>query len=225
VADVTPGGSGGRRERKKHQTSVALAEAALRLFAERGFAETTVEEIAEAADMSSRTFFRHFPSKEAVVFADDEARRDVWLAAMRDRPLSEPVLQTLREAALALADEYHSDLEFLRFDLARKHRSVSAQLFQNGTRWETLIAAEIAQRLELDSAWDVTARTLAAAAVGAWRIAQADWAYERGKRPLREFVDRSFTVLALLGAITPPTPPSVVRHVVDVRPNREPIEN
>ena len=204
MPDVT----GGRRERKKHQTSVALAEAALKLFAERGFVETTVEEIADAADMSSRTFFRHFPSKEAVVFADDEARRELLVGALRERPQTEPVLTTVREAALALADDYTAAKEFVRFDLARRHRSIGAQWLAIGNAWENALAEEIAARLELPSKFDVTARTLAAAAMGAWRVAQSNWAYDRGRRSLREHVERSFTVLSRLGTLTPPGPES-----------------
>jgi len=223
VADVTPGG---RRERKKHQTSVALAEAALRLFAERGFAETTVEEIADAADMSARTFFRHFPSKEAVVFADDAERRDVWAEAFRSRPAGEPILQSIREASLVVADDFVLDEDFLRFDLARRHRSVGAQWFQNATVWESVAGAEIAARLGLPSKYDVTARTLAAAAMATWRVAQANWAYDKGKRSLREHVERSFGVLSRMDTLAPPVQEALVtRHVVDVRaPETDPID-
>jgi AcrR family transcriptional regulator len=215
VAHVT---TGGRRERKKHQTSVALAEAALRLFAERGFAETTVEEIADAADMSSRTFFRHFSSKEAVVFADEPMRRDIWIDAMRVRPADEPALHSVREATLVLAEDYSPDRDFFRFELARKHRTVGSQWFQIAMSWESLLAEEIADRLELGSRFDVTARTLAASAMAAWRVAIDNWAFERGRDALRSHVDRSFTVLTHLGALTPP----VVTNgaVVDVRAGR-----
>jgi AcrR family transcriptional regulator len=213
VAEVTPGG---RRERKKHQTSVALAEAALTLFAERGFAETTVEEIADAADMSARTFFRHFASKEAVLFADDDERREIWIGALRNRPLDESVLTTIREAALALAADYTPAKDFVRFDLARRHRSIGAYWFAIGVGWENVLAEEIAARLELSSKYDVTPRTLAAAAMGAWRVAQANWAYDRGRRSLREHVEHSFTVLARLGALTPPAR-ATSTAVVDVR--------
>ena len=213
------------QKRKKHQTSVALAESALRLFAERGFVETTIEEIADAADMSARTFFRHFPSKEAVVFADDEDRRELLIAAFRARPVTEPILRTVREAAIELAGDYDPEREFLRFDLARHHRSVGAQWFQNGTMWESLLATEIALRLDLPK-YDVTPRTLAAAAMGAWRVAQANWAYDRGARSLREHVERAFAVLSHLDTLTPPAPPAVAeRHVVDVRaPLQDPVE-
>jgi AcrR family transcriptional regulator len=200
VANVT---SGGRRERKKHQTSVALAEAALRLFAERGFAETTVEEIADAADMSSRTFFRHFASKEAVVFADEVIRRDIWVAALRERPADEPVLLSVREASLFLADDYSPERDFFRFELARKNPSVGAQWIQMGATWEGVLAEEISGRLALASRFDVTARTLAASAMAAWRVALDNWAFERGRESLRTYVDRSFTVLARLGSLTP----------------------
>lgn len=220
MTNVTPEG---RRERKKHQTSVALAEAALRLFAERGFAETTVEEIADTADMSSRTFFRHFASKEAVVFADDRERRDLWIDALRARPAGEAILDTVREASFELAADYAPEKDFFRFELARKHRGVGAQWVANGTAWELALAAEIASRLELRSKYDVTARTLAAAAMGAWRVALDNWAFERGRRSLREHLELTFAVLSNLAHLTPPVATTV--HVVDVRrPETETIE-
>ena len=219
VPEVT----GGRRERKKHQTSVALAEAALRLFAENGFAETTVDEIAEAADMSSRTFFRHFSSKEAVVFADDDQRRDAWIKALRDRPRHEPILVTIREASLVLAEDYEPGKDFFRWELAMRHRSVGARWLQIGNKWELVLAEEIALRLGLPSKYDVTARTLAAAAMGAWRVAQANWVYERGQRPLGHHLLRTYSVLATLGTLTPPK--VVIRQFVDVRePDTDPVE-
>ncbi|MFT4235686.1 MAG: helix-turn-helix domain-containing protein [Microbacterium sp.] len=75
----------GRRERKKAATRHAISEAAMELFAERGFDAVSVREVAEHADVSPTTVFAHFPQKEALVFDEDDERRDAMIAAVRER--------------------------------------------------------------------------------------------------------------------------------------------
>lgn len=87
----------GRRERKKAQTRQALADAAVRLFTERGFDNVGVREVAEAADVSLSTLFKHFPSKEALVFDLDADVENALVAAVRDRAPGQSVLHALRD--------------------------------------------------------------------------------------------------------------------------------
>lgn len=86
----------GRRERKKAATRQALADAALRLFLERGFDQVGVKEIADAADVSTTTLFKHFPSKEALVFDEEADHEAVMVACVRDRPHGQSIPQALR---------------------------------------------------------------------------------------------------------------------------------
>ena len=73
----------GRRERRKRKTREALLEAAFTLFAERGYHETTVDEIADAAGVSRRTAFRYVPTKHSLVFPEREHRLvTAWRAAI-----------------------------------------------------------------------------------------------------------------------------------------------
>ena len=83
----------GLRERKKARTREALQEAAMERFARQGFDGTTVEEIAEACEVSPRTFFRYFPTKEDVLFADAAARRERLLEVIAERPVEEPAFE------------------------------------------------------------------------------------------------------------------------------------
>ncbi|MEV6578785.1 helix-turn-helix domain-containing protein [Streptomyces sp. NPDC051582] len=90
-------GTTGRRERKKAQTRKALADAAMRLFTERGFDDVGVRDVAEAADVAVTTLFKHFPSKEALVFDEDEGKEAALVAAVRDRSPGQSVLRALRD--------------------------------------------------------------------------------------------------------------------------------
>ncbi|GGX73557.1 TetR/AcrR family transcriptional regulator [Streptomyces hiroshimensis] len=97
MAKTTTGTTTGRRERKKAQTRQALADAALRLFTERGFDNVGVREVAEAADVSLSTLFKHFPSKEALIFDLDADIESALVTAVRDRAPGQSVLHALRD--------------------------------------------------------------------------------------------------------------------------------
>ena len=97
------------RERKKLATRRSLRRAALDLVAERGFAHVTIEDIAEAADVSPRTFFNYFPSKEAALFGTDPEQIPVLRERMIHTAPGEPALEVLRmimvSDARAVTDE------------------------------------------------------------------------------------------------------------------------
>jgi len=111
-----PAGSGdgsGRRDRKKHATRQALRNAALELVAERGFAHVTVEDIAEAADVATRTFFNYFPSKESAVIGNDPERIEQIRLNLLARPPAESPLRALASVLVEYAagiDEEFDDL-------------------------------------------------------------------------------------------------------------------
>ncbi|GAA2144218.1 TetR/AcrR family transcriptional regulator [Actinomadura napierensis] len=86
----------GRRERRKAATRQALADAALRLFQEHGYDGVTVTQIADEADVSIATLFKHVPDgKQALIFDDGAERREAILAAVRERPAGRTALQAL----------------------------------------------------------------------------------------------------------------------------------
>src|SRR5215203_3939917 len=103
MRDMTIDAVIGRRERKKQATREALIDAAFALFISKGFDATTVEEIADAVDVSSRTFFRYFASKEDVVLTFQEEQQALLLELFRARPASEAVVTALKHAAIEVA--------------------------------------------------------------------------------------------------------------------------
>lgn len=95
----------GRREANRRATREAVLEAARTLFAGKGYAATSVREIAEASGVPERTFYRHFDGKEGLL--DEELQRwlDTVAGAIRARPLHEPPLTAIERSIVALAEE------------------------------------------------------------------------------------------------------------------------
>jgi AcrR family transcriptional regulator len=93
------------RDQKTRARRARIAEAALELFAGRGYAETTIDQIAAAAGVGRRTVFRHFPTKEAILFDHLVVRREVAVQLLRERPPDEPPLVSLHAVLRALCAE------------------------------------------------------------------------------------------------------------------------
>jgi len=94
----------GLRERKKQRTRSLIADAAARLFAERGYEQVTVSDVARAADVSEQTVYNYFPAKENLVLDQDEALRDRLVQLVRDRPPGVSPAAAIRDEALAFVD-------------------------------------------------------------------------------------------------------------------------
>ncbi|MGP4100466.1 TetR/AcrR family transcriptional regulator [Nonomuraea sp. KM90] len=125
----------GRRERKKQRTREALIAEALRLFERQGYDGTTVAEIAAAADVSTRTFFLHFPTKEDVLLANTEVRMDLGLAAVAGRrPGERPAAVLARAIEEMIARTWEADLAGgparLRADVLASSPAAQGRLLQ-----------------------------------------------------------------------------------------------
>jgi AcrR family transcriptional regulator len=99
-----------KREAQREQTRSRLQAAALERFRRDGFDATSVASVAAAVGVTERTFFRHFPTKEAVLFQDYESRLDWFARALEERPLDEPVV----ESVVAAIGSFPDDTEILR---------------------------------------------------------------------------------------------------------------
>ncbi|MGS2643687.1 TetR family transcriptional regulator [Streptosporangium sp. LJ11] len=163
--------SPGLRERKKRRTRQALIEAAVRLFEQKGFEHVTVAEIAEAAEVSTRTFFLHFQTKEDVLFANADVRIDLALQAVAERGAEERFPGVLARAMeQMIANSWDSDLTSglaaLRVRLAESAPVLRARLLQGYVTAQTELARALHQAYpdELDP---IAAAALVGAMVGA----------------------------------------------------------
>ena len=157
----------GLRERMKARTRAALREHGLRLFREHGYAETTIEQIAEAAEVSPSTFFRYFPSKEDLVLVDD--LDPLLIAALEDQPIEKDPLTAVRAAIAAvlagLTDE-DRERELERQALMHTVPELRATLMDELRRTIEMVAEVVAARLGRP-ADDFEVRVFAGAVIGA----------------------------------------------------------
>ncbi|MCM2578444.1 TetR/AcrR family transcriptional regulator [Streptomyces meridianus] len=184
----------GLRERKKAQTRRTIQEQALRLFLDQGYDNTTVGQIARAADVSSMTFFRHFPTKESVVESDDYDPLVVRL--IEQRPPEETPLAALRHALQeGLAGVYATDREalFVRTRLILTTPALRARLWENQHATEEMLTTALAARCGQEPA--LRLRVTAAAALAALTAALTVWVEGDGEAHLPALVEEAFAAL------------------------------
>jgi AcrR family transcriptional regulator len=182
---------------------------ALRLFATKGFEATTIEQIAAAADLAPRTFFRYFPTKEEVVFWADY--QPTLAAFVATRPDDEPALEALRRGIVdGLAAFYTQDRERLleRITLAFRTPALHPRLRQQQAEWAARMAQILAERLDAP-ADELEVRAVAAAIAAALFVAIEDWQAHDGQGDLGALLDRAVNaVLANPLPASMGTPPS-----------------
>jgi AcrR family transcriptional regulator len=162
--------SDGLRERKKTATREALSAAALRLALERGPENVRVDDIAEAAGVSPRTYNNYFSSREQAIVAAITAERALRVgAALRARPAGEPLAEAVTEA---IVEQYSQEPTGDALTLITSTPSVQAQFAASVSAIEQPLAAAIAAR----TGDDLAATVLAAAVSAAARIAIQQWA-------------------------------------------------
>ncbi|GAT67758.1 tetR family transcriptional regulator [Planomonospora sphaerica] len=208
----------GRRDRKKLETRAALERAALRLVAERGLADVTVEDIAGAVDVSSRTFFNYFPTKEdALIGGDPAAAADLrrkLVAVPSAVPTLEALRLVLRDAAVNIQEQREQWL--LRLGVFEQNPSLLPRLVAGGAETERSLTAAVAERSGAGSAADGHAELVTAVALTAFRVAMMRWSAARGEPLLADLLDDVFSRLS--AGLPDPRPPAPSAGLPGPRP-------
>ncbi len=199
MSDLGAGRPDGRRdlrERRRVRTKMLVQTEALRLFAEKGYEQTTIDDIAHAAAMSPRTFFRYFPSKEDVVLWDEYDERklgELWVTPA----VGDPLLQVVSIFRETLTGLYAHDRERLlarvrlSFEVPQiRARFLDAQITAIGPFY-----AELLTLLGLDQD-DLRLRVNLAALFAAVIVAVERWQHDDGREDLIELLDRSIDAMA-----------------------------
>lgn len=189
----------GLRELKKRRTRDALLRVALDLFTTQGYEETTVDEIAEAVDVSQRTFFRYFASKEEAAFTIQDLVETRFLAELRQRPSKETPFEAMHHAVLGAWGSINEAIEALipvelhmrTYRMIESTPSLLAAHLRRATELEEEVALVIAEREGLDLDSDPRPRVAVAAFSGVMRVTGRLWGQgrETGLDGLRELTE------------------------------------
>ncbi len=167
-----------------------LAQTAMQLFAEKGFDETTVEEVAAAAGVSRRTLFNYFRTKEELALSGLSEQGEVIAARLGARPADEDLWVSLRHSFMVLDEieaspENRLEIVSMLFD----NDSLRAGHAEKQARWTDLLAPLIEPKLPASEARSFEARAIAAAAITCLQAATEEWLRLRGSTPLFDLYD------------------------------------
>ncbi|GAA2815330.1 TetR family transcriptional regulator [Streptomyces showdoensis] len=189
-------------ERKRLLVAGELTESALQLLAQKGFDAVTVDEIAAAAGVSKRTFFRYFASKEDVVVQFLSGMGSDIHAALAGRPAAEPASLSLRHAVavpLLACTHAHPDhaaraLNVVRLILGTP--ALLARFLERQAAWQETLAEELARREGRAAPADLYPRLAAGTALVAFRTALQRWSESGAAEDPTVLLDRAFAVVA-----------------------------
>jgi AcrR family transcriptional regulator len=165
------------RERHAERTRDAIVTAAYELFAAKGYAETTIDEIAERADIAPRTFFRYFPTKEAVLFDGSDEKCEAAVAKLRARPADESPYESLLAVLRSSAAEL--DNSDKREQMLAKFAAENERLFEHHRavvmcRFEEAVAAALKERAD-DGADELAIEAAVASVLAIFGTAVRTW--------------------------------------------------
>ncbi len=194
---IKPGASvaaPGLRERKRQQTRERLTQMAMALFLDRGFEATTLDDIAAAADISRRSFFHYFASKEDVVFAWQEESTAALLAAVAARPANESMLVAAENAISAMIRQLEAREAIALAQLKRDNPALQARDQVKYEKLERALAEALAKRAG-HKAERLAARLVAMIATGAMRIGGEFWVAEGARENPEAMAKRTFAAI------------------------------
>jgi AcrR family transcriptional regulator len=186
----------GLRERKKLRARQQLIDAAFKLFTKRGFDETTVADVAAAVEMSPRTFFRYFESKEDVVLEWFDRCGDALVAGLEGRPAGEEPFTSLRHVMIKLVSGLESEREHLLAceRLNQSTATVRARKHEKTLAWADRLAAVIVQREKTRSLPKARALLLASVAMAILQTVQETWTASGAKGSFARHLEEAFDV-------------------------------
>jgi AcrR family transcriptional regulator len=182
-------------ERKRQLVRDELSEAALKLVAFQGFEETTIDQMAAAAGVSRRTFFRYFQSKEDVIieFLSDLGRK--LSTALQSRPPDEPPAEAVRQALRVFTDKFweHPEKSSRLARVTVDTPALLARYLERQVAWKATMTAELARRTGTDPTTDLQPAVVVAVAFAAFDTALMRWA-TRPDEDLNALVEECFTL-------------------------------
>lgn len=164
----------GLRERKRAETHARIQSEGMRLFLEKGFEATTLDEIADAAGVSRRSLFHYFGSKEEIVFSTKADFPDLVVGAINRRPADEPLLDMVENAMIDLAVRFETPQAKAFGRLIQATPALSAGDQAKYEKVERVLAKALAERKGLP-ADDVACRVTASTAIGIMKLATEAW--------------------------------------------------
>jgi AcrR family transcriptional regulator len=192
---ASPGSYSDMRSRKKARTRLAIQDAALDLFADQGYDETTVDQIAQRADVSASTFFRYFGTKADIILNDHDSQLTDLCIAVRNQPANVRDVEAVRRALQAAWVPNIDPVRTIRTERAvARSASLCGIAYNVGRGWMDAVAAALADRRGDPDALE-ECLLIARTALGVFGGATEQWVSGEASEDFGTLIDQGFKML------------------------------